>query len=223
MLVDKSTGVPVHHTKADRIFPLIKHYGEERDLSFESLLDVGAGTRTLNSWFERFPLTRQPASYAAAESDPKIVDILKERSLETIDPFKEDRPSDLVVAMEVLEHITLEDAPGFMDFCARNTKKMFAMTCPNFEGWRNLKPIEEMKECRYIPDHFRYFDPKSSNPHVHKQETTPKSVYDQIAGSFDPSLWDIKVYRAWPWSLTDLSRSTVFQVYFKVFAVAVRK
>ena len=109
-----------------------------------------------------------------------------------------------------------------MNFCARRTTKLFALTTPNFEYWRNRRALPAYKDCRWIPDHLLYFNPESANPHVHKQEMTEEILDRYLRESEFGEGWKFGIYRAWPWSLHDEARGKTFKMYFKLFVVAVR-
>ena len=210
-------------TNHAQIPPLIGEIHRQKDIKFCSMLDVGSGLRTSEKWFRNAQFSTSPKDYCAAETDPEMVKVLQARQIQTIDPMKEDKRSDLVVALEVLEHLLPEDSPDFLKFCERNTQKVFAITVPNFEYWATLKADGEMKECRWVPDHFKDFKPTSNNPHHHKQEMTPTILDDYFRSVFDTARWEYRIYRAWPWRLTDISRDREFFLYFKLFAIAIRK
>jgi hypothetical protein len=129
---------------------------------------------------------------------------------------------DLSMALETIEHLRPEETIGFLNFCARITEKLFVLTTPNFEYWRNMKATEDYKECRWHPDHFRYFKPNSDDPHDHKQEMTPRILESCIRQSEFSSGWDVRIFRAWPWRLVDQARDVSFQMHFKLFLSAYR-
>ena len=220
---DEKASMKLKHTDHSQIFPIIQEVAVENGFMFDSMLDVGSGLRTLDKWFLNFKFSTELHEYYAAEVDEDIISKLAAAGISTIDLFKEDRPCDLVVAAEVLEHILPEDSLSFLDCCKRNTRKLFAMTVPNFEYWHHLKAEGDMKECRWLPDHFKDFNPRSDDPHMHKQEMTPEVLMEYVSRVFDKDNWGICIMRAWPWRLTDVARKRDFELYFKLFAIAVRR
>lgn len=200
-----------------KIQGLIAEIAEENRIKFESCLDVGCGLKPAITWFRS--LAGANAVHTCTESDPEMVGTLLQRGVDVVDPFNTDRDltRDLVLAKEVAEHITREDSPDFFRFCAKNSRKMFAMTTPNFEYWLRKKPND--KEMKFMPSHMLHFDPASKNPHNHKQIMTPQSVHNYLTNAFDRS-WEIRVYRAWPWKIRDIARGKEWNLHFKIFAMA---
>jgi hypothetical protein len=200
-----------------KINGLIERVAASNNIGLQSCLDVGCGRAPVTGWFQS--IAGKDAPHTGVETDPQIIRVLQERGFDVVNPFTTDRDlsRDLVIAKEVAEHIQKKDAASFFEFCAKNTRKMFAMTTPNFEYWERLKPND--KEMRFMPSHMLHFDPDSEDPHVHKQIMTPVSVQKALRRAFGAG-WKIKVYRAWPWRLTDVARSKEWDVYFKIFAIA---
>ncbi|MCU0542125.1 MAG: hypothetical protein MUE44_08015 [Oscillatoriaceae cyanobacterium Prado104] len=206
-----------------RIEPLISTIAKQTNFKLASCLDVGCGSRPMKSWFEKFSAADRP-TYIGAETDEEILAYLAKQGVEAVNPFttKRDLASDFVLAMEVIEHIKPADSASFFEFCARNTKKMFALTTPNFEYWQNLKATGDTTGCRWVPDHFKDFRPNSTNSHHHKQEMTPELVLSYLSVAFPKPNWEYRVFRAWPWSISDLAQDKNWTLYFKIFAFAWR-
>ncbi len=203
--------------------PLVEAVCRHASLSLESCLDVGCGPRPGDRWFARHASGPEPR-FGGADIDPVVLQELAERGIDAVDPrtTERDLTSDLVMAKEVIEHLPAAECEDFVDLCARNTKKVFALTTPNFEYWQGLRATDATKECRWVPDHFKDFRPESSNPHTHKQEMTPESVGAYLEKAFPSPTWQRRVYRAWPWTLRDEARGTEWRLYFKIFALAWR-
>lgn len=206
-----------------RIEPVIDALVKRSNLQLASCLDVGCGTRPMKSWFHKFSKASMP-SYIGVETDEQILAHLAQQGVDAINPFttKRDLSSDLVLAMEVIEHIKPADSASFFEFCAQNTKKVFALTTPNFEYWQNLKATGDTTGCRWVPDHFKDFRPNSNNSHHHKQEMTPELVLSYLSVAFPKPNWEYRVFRAWPWSIADLAQNKNWSLYFKIFGLAWR-
>lgn len=194
----------------------------KRGQPLSSCLEIGCGRDPVVDWF--CSLTNQPRdSYTAVDTDAEIVSELRKKSINAIgyDEVKMDQKADLVIAKEVIEHNTVEQTKEFLSFCKAKTGQMFALTTPNFEYWPGLKPSD--RHLRFTPDHFRIFSPDRKNPHYHKQEMTPESLNLQLLRTFHEKYWEIRVIRAWPWVLTDCARVATWEIYFKIFALVVRR
>lgn len=212
------------HVDNHAIMPVVNRFAAQGNLTFDSLLDIGSSDRPLNGWFCRYGRAIDPRRYLALEIDPVMVARLQAKGLEVATSFqKVSRPSELTLALEVLEHIKPEDSVSFLSQCAGLTGKLFGLTTPNFEYWNRFRAKPEYKECRWIPDHAPGLRPGSANPHDHQQEMTPENLSSYMQQAFPPETWDVQVMRAWPWELKDVARGTVFQLYFKLFAVAIRR
>ncbi len=200
-------------------------------LQFESCLDIGSGTRIQRDWFNKFRLSVPPRQFVAAEVDEALLTELTNKGVEVLNPSvdEDDRKFDLTMALEVIEHQKETEIVGFLNWCERKTNKLFVLTTPNFEYWkltnsiRDARALPDYVECRWIPDHFSYYDASSNDPHFHKFPVTPAALIDFIRdSSFGSPAWDFKVFRAWPWSLTDQARGNRFDLYFKIFCLAWR-
>jgi hypothetical protein len=211
----------IFETNYYKIQPLIQSHAVAENVNFASCLDVGSNIRHQASWFGKFSRSIEPKQYIAADIDEPILKQLKELGIDAVNPLTSDRNlnSDLVMALEVVEHLEEKNNHDFFSFLQKNTKKMLACTTPNFEYWENLKPLEDYKELRWVPDHFKDFKPSSADPHTHKQAFTPESLLLTLEKYFNSEEWKISVYRAWPWEIKDCSRDRSYKVFFKIFAI----
>lgn len=216
--------VKLSSTKDAKILPLVSNSAAERAMTFASLLDVGASDRPLVDWFLKFRHAIEPHKYTAVEVDPTMVERLKVRQLDVSSSIPTDTEGyDLTLACEVIEHIKAEQSVDFLTKCAKATRKMFALTTPNFEYWDNFRQRDEVKECRWLPDHVRTYKPGSKDPHAHQQEMTPSNLSSYMQEAFPADAWDVTVYRAWPWSIKDVAREREYLLYFKLFATALKR
>jgi hypothetical protein len=212
-------------TTSRNIKPMLRDRATELGIEFESCLDVGCGRSRHDRWFQKFSPSGGSMSYIGLETDPVIVSELLAEGVDVRNPDEApvtDCESDLTLCIEVVEHLTPQETPGFMEFVAANTRKMMVLTTPNFEYWPGLRPGPDLRELRFVPDHFKGFNPRGG-PHAHKQEMTPQSLSRYLADAFPDDEWDVDVYRAWPWRLEDLSVGRTFEVYFKLFAMVTRR
>jgi hypothetical protein len=194
---------------------------KELRIELGSCLDVGCGKRPVREWFLR--IARGPdCRFLATEVDPEIIEVLRAQGVTVVNPSNTelDLTSDLVLAKEVIEHVDPAESEEFLAFCARHTAKLFALTTPNFEYWPRLKAVDP--ELRWVPDHFGDFKPTSKDPHDHRQEMTPEVLVRQFSKAFPSDRWRWRVYRAWPWRISDVARKREWTLYFKVFAIAWR-
>jgi hypothetical protein len=203
---------------------LIRDVATERRLSFGSCLDMGCGTAKWQQWFERFSHAEPPHRYIGLETDPQMVADGRARGLDIRNPDEDpgECASDLTLCIEVVEHLLPEDSADFFAFAAANTRKALVLTTPNFEYWDGKRPRPEYAECRWIPDHLPYLNPRGG-PHHHKQAMTADLLTGYLEAAFDAATWDFRVYRAWPWRLHDLTTDATFELWFKLFAVAWRR
>ena len=214
------------------ILPLIQQSAAKLNMTFTSCLDVGSGKQAKTEWFSKFRYAIPPKMFVAAEIDSEIIDILISRGTDARMPqqLSTDEVFDLTLALEVIEHQTSDESVNFLNFCASHTNKMFALTTPNFEYWNigsrfdSVRATESYKECRWLPDHLTCFDSTSDNPHHHKQAVTLESLANCFAASrFGDGNWDIHIFRAWPWAITDKARDASFEMFFKIFALAIKR
>lgn len=206
-----------------QIHGVINKFSQDRGLTFESCLDVGCGRSRYDRWFERLAARRSPGRYIGLDTDPQIIDELRGEGVDARHALRGPGrcDSDLVLCVEVVEHLLPEETPEFFNFVAENTTKLVALTTPNFEYWNGLRQKPEYRECRWVPDHFLFFDP-AGGPHDHKQAMTPHNLSAYFTQAFPAPDWDFRVFRAWPWRLEDLVTNEVFTLYFKLFGLAWR-
>lgn len=202
----------------------VRDLAREQDIWLDSCLDIGCGRSRYDRWFERFERNPGPGHYIGLETDPLIIDELQADGVDVRHALDGpgDCASDLTLALEVIEHILPDDTPDFMKFIAENTRKLLALTTPNFEYWNGTIPRPEYRECRWIPDHMPTFKP-TGGPHHHKQAMTPENLQGYLSAAFPAREWDTRVFRAWPWRLEDQVTGEAWELYFKLFAVAWRR
>lgn len=216
---------PIEEVDNRTVIDLIRALADREQLRFASCLDIGCGRSRYDRWFNNFPYATGPRRYIGLDTDPAIVQELNDEGVDARNPAADagECRSDLVLCIEVLEHVSADNAIAFLEFAKRQTGKVLALTTPDFEYWEGRKQRPEYKECRWIPDHLPSFNPQNSgDPHVHRHAVTPTLVREYFARVFDADEWRYRVYRAWPWLLRDLSIGVDFTFYFKVFALAWR-
>jgi len=92
-----------------RVLGLVDECAAKFDFSFSSLLDGGSSDRPAVDWFKRYKRSAEPRDYAAVEVDPVKVETLQKRGLKIFtDIWDVKQPSDLTLALEVIEHIPAE-------------------------------------------------------------------------------------------------------------------
>lgn len=201
-----------------KIMPLAKLFLDQSKEK-TTIADVGCYKRPIIDWVSK---VCDLENFIGVEVDEDAIKYLRDRNIDCLTPsqFSSAKPVDYVFGLEVIEHITASDSRLFLESCLSRCKKALFLTTPNFEGWdaaddSNIKTREEYKEMRYIPDHLKYFDAKSSNPHYHKQIMTVETISEHILDVL-PENWDWIVYKAWKWKLVDESTKAVFSHYFKL-------
>ena len=189
-----------------------------------SVADVGCGTRPLYPWVQKMNADGN-LSYFGVDVDPAAIAKLEEMGLECISPQDAaSRTAEVVLAYEVIEHIPEGENDAFWGFLRAITGDILVLTTPNFEGFVNgTTPEPARAEMRYVPDHFKDWSPRSTDPHAHKVAFTATSLSDRIQSTFDPAEWDWLVYRAWRWSIIDHATQTVHQHHFKLHSVVWRR
>lgn len=204
------------------IIRLVTETARANGLVFSSCLDVGCGLNPLIHWFQTSGLATANASYSAIEAHDEVIKKLQQRGIDAMKPdaVPEGFCADLVIAQEVLEHVRPGELEGFVANLRNRAKSMVAVTCPNFEMYDPQLHASKEPELRFVPDHLKHFDAASEHPFMHKVATTPELVERLLGPVFTNGGWNLRVFRAWPWMLVDVPARRVFQVYFKVFALA---
>ena len=218
-------GERIGQIPVQKIIPVVSALCDAYDLRFDSLLDVGCWIRPQADWFMKFRRADEPKRYIGMDVDTEAQAALEARGLLYVSSFSApfDVSSDLVMALEVIEHLTPTASVPFLRSCAKVTNQMFALTTPNFVYWKNFRAKKEYSALRWIPDHATDFNPRSTNPHAHKQEMSAGLLIQYMREAFPSPEWQTAVFEAWPWKLQDLSKDEVeYTLYFKVFAIALR-
>lgn len=206
------------------IHRLIRDFSKQNNIRCNSCLDVGCGNAKYQGWIQKVEFMDEPKKYIGIDGDQTLIDKHQENGLDIRHHENSGEcRSDLTLCLEVIEHLRPEETKGFLEFVRNNTNKIIAFTTPNFEYWNGTRQIDEYKECRWIPDHFAYFRPDSTNPHDHKQAMTPKILEQYLKETFPAKEWGYQVFRAWPWTMEDKTNGDKFELYFKIFALVWRK
>lgn len=206
----------------DRILPLARNMMVEAGIDAPRVADVGCYKRPLHGFVTKlFP----GATFLGVDEDEAAIEWLEEQGIAGCDfqTYQAQEPFDYTILMEVIEHIRPEDSQGFLRAVLEQTTTAAFLTTPNFAGWDGgpkdrLVQKPEIREMRYVPDHLKGFRANSPNPHHHKQVITVQGLAEDIAAVL-PEGWAFRVFHAWPWTLTDQARGTVFEHSFKVFAI----
>lgn len=218
-------GVPRIEETSDRnVLGWIETLSRDAGFTFDSCLDVGCGLNPLVDWFRKAGVASPGAAYYATDAHDEVKAKLAERGVSALKP--EELPSgfqaDLVIAAEVLEHVTPTEVTHFLEDLRARTRKMLAITCPNFEYFNVERRMANDPELRFVPDHLKDFASRSADPYMHKFATTPAIVGSALSKVFVAPDWRLRVFRAWPWVLTDIPAKRTFLLHFKVFALALR-
>jgi hypothetical protein len=213
----------VRSCQQDRIIALARDVMRLDPATAISMADIGCYNRTVYPSVSRW---KDQVDFLGVDEDPKALRDLAEMGLPATDAagYAATGPRDYSFALEVIEHIRVENAPGFLATIRDRTRRAIFMTTPNFEGWDGGPPDRlqirpDWREMRYMPDHMRYFDADQPDPHNHKQVMTVDTLSAQLAATFPAPEWSFTVIKAWPWRLSDLARGTHFDHYFKLFAL----
>ena len=210
-----------------QIHPLARDFIVADDRKSISVADIGCFNRPIWGFAAQL---KDEVDYLGVDEDPTALKYLKEAGLAGTDAagYNAGPAFDYTFGLEVIEHIRHEDSIGFLTSLRDKTSRAFFLATPNFEGW-NAKGYStvarrpDLAELRYIPDHLRSFNPKSGNPHHHKQIMTAEGLDGQLAEVLPRDVWDWEVIKSWPWALTDLATGNVFIHYFKLHIVAWRR
>ncbi|WP_282152746.1 hypothetical protein [Ruegeria atlantica] len=186
------------------------------------IADVGCYKRPIAAFTNKI---LPEALFFGVDEDLEAVEWLNSNNLNggNFADYLAQEPFDLSFLLEVYEHINPQDSRKFLDTIFKRTTSAAFLTMPNFEGWdaagvEQLAIRDSFKEMRYVPDHLKAFDGRSKDPHTHKQVVTEERLSDDIA-SVLPNGWEYRVFFAWPWSIKDRARGSVFDHSFKLFAV----
>jgi hypothetical protein len=214
------------HREERSVLPMLREHCRQSKLQLESCLDIGCGSTRFDQWVAVAPEISEPRRYVGLEIDDKIRTRLLAEGLDVRHPFTDEGTAadgDLGVALEIIEHLTEEETLPFLREYLARTRKLFVLSTPNCEYWSGPRGSEGYEHLHYMPDHFLDLHAAPSSPHSHKQAFTPQMLSDVMAGSLPDPSWRYRVYRAWPWSLTDLTRPVTYKLYYKLFALAWRE
>ncbi|CAO3383406.1 rhamnosyltransferase WsaF family glycosyltransferase [Azospirillum argentinense] len=134
-----------------------------------SILDVGSGNTTFTREFlgDRYAITR---SDTEALNEPDIVRLVPGAPL----PFA-DRSFDIVMSMDVLEHVPTDQRPLFLAEMARVSRHACVVACPN-----GIPEVDEA-EKRFAGLHHALFGPhRFMDEHREYGLPTPQSVLDAL-------------------------------------------
>lgn len=215
--------LPVLHDR--NIARLARDLSRDLDLFHASCLDIGCGRSRYDQWYARSERAVSPREYLGVDADPAVLAELREAGVSVCEPgVVDERPFDLVLALEILEHLDRDAVDEFLDFVRDHTGQLAIFTTPNGEYWDTGRwsPHALAAGCRWLPDHITHFDPTSTDPHVHKHLFSPDELREALVRAFPPPSWAVAVYRAWPWRIEDLANDTSYTLSFKIFAAAWR-
>ena len=145
--------------------------------------------------------TNAPITFSHADIHSKI-----DKGINVMTPSEvpESFESDLVLAQEVIEHIPPAEVEAFVMQLRKWTRKVLALTCPDFTGCDTVRKLNIDSDNRYVPDHLKNFHPDSKDPYMHKFAVTPELLLPLLQRAFPAPDWTVCVHRAWPWLLTDI-------------------
>lgn len=210
----------IHSTIDRNIFPLLQNGILARKLKLESCLDVGCGMNPVDDWFHAYAVN-PAARYHAIDVHPDVKRVLSGKGINVMSPAEvpADFQADLVLAQEVIEHIPPQQVDEFVMQLRKWTRKVMALSCPDFSGLDTVKKLSIDRDIRYVPDHLKNFYPDSKDPYMHKFAVTPDLLLPVLQRAFPQPEWSVSVYQAWPWLLTDIPSGKSKLVYSKIFAV----
>lgn len=217
---------PIGRCRESKLVAFITRFADERDIYFDSLLDVGFGGKPLDQWFANYRRGEAPRRYVGIDTDVAAVDKAKERGALAYRGFNApfDLRSDLVVAADVLEHLSPAGASALLRSCAANTGKMFALSTTNAGFWRKSGVNPEHAWLKWVPDSVIRCYRDAEDPARIKSTVDAAGVLSLMREAFDAASWEVLVFEAWPWELRDLSSpggAGVF--YLRTFALALPK
>jgi len=223
-------GTPAPAEKVARIndtklMPCVLRLAEERDLYFDSLLDVGCGMRPLNRWFTRYDRAEAPRRYVGIDTDGAVVKNLNEQGILGLQNFNADfsLASDLVIAADVLEYLNPSSANSFLKRCASLTCKMFALSTLNARHWTRRGVKKDHSWVKWIPESVVQCFAENETAARIRNLTDADQVAMMMLEAFDAEKFHIAVYEAWPWEIRDLANGEGEYFYLKTFAVAIAK
>ncbi|MCW5733910.1 MAG: class I SAM-dependent methyltransferase [Enhydrobacter sp.] len=212
-------------TSEPRLIDLVTQIAEQRDLYFDSLLEMGFGRRPLDQWFRRFKRSEVPRRYIGVDPDAAAVEALASRGEMAFAKVHSgfDMTSDLVIAADVLEYLTPSAAESFVKRCASLTSKMFALATLNAEHWNRKGIRNDFRWVRWVPDSVYECFPYDNRPGAIHNPVSAPQVLDLLRAAFDPSKWDLAVYEAHPWEIRELTTGNTARFSLKTFAFAIAR
>ena len=159
----------------------------------------------VDEWFYQYS-GASDARYHAIDVHPEVKRVLSQKGINVMTPSEvpESFESDLVLAQEVIEHIPPAEVEAFVMQLRKWTRKVLALTCPDFTGCDTVRKLNIDSDNRYVPDHLKNFHPDSKDPYMHKFAVTPELLLPLLQRAFPAPDWTVCVHRAWPWLLTDI-------------------
>lgn len=219
--------------KADRIgvsdsevlTDLIQETAERYELYFDSLLEVGGGSRPLDTWFSRYSRSECPARYVAVDIDPKVLAKAEAGGGMAFPGMKMpfDATSDLVVAANVIECVKPDRAQRFLEDCAAATGRMFAMSTINAEGWGRSGVSREHRGLGWVPESIIQCYRDGDDPSRVRHLLNAGLIDDLFGKVFPESDWIVDIRRTGAVDITDVARGQSWRLYSKVLALAVRR
>lgn len=220
---DDGSGVEIHHFDRRDVLPLVRKHCAKNAVELSSVLDIGCGRTRLDGWVAKAPSIAPPKRYIGLEIDDEIRAELVAEGLDVRHPFTPEGKScdgDLGVALEIIEHLEPEDTVPFLSEYLARTRKLFVLSTPNCEYWKGRRGAAGHELLHFLPDHYTDQLLPRSSPHSHKQAFTPAMLAKAMQDSLPSSRWRFRVYRAWPWTITDHTRPISYSIYYKLFALA---
>lgn len=157
---EKSTRSNWHRSKFQEVEKILTHTGKQ----FNTILDYGCGPGTFlgrylkNIEAKKFgvDLSQAQIAYARETFGSNI-------SFFSTDSFNVAKDKfDLIIAIEFIEHISVDESKLFLDNCYSNLKPggMLVMTTPNYKGfWPILEKVTDLLfNTEYHQQHISHFD-----------------------------------------------------------------